>query len=144
MLFPPVDAAVFVRHRVFPPGCKIFYSAAMSQIIYKIAPEALWREAERIGHFTGAPVDVADGFIHFSTASQVRETAARHFAGQADLLLIAIDGARLGDALKYDVSRGGALFPHLYAPLDLDAVVWVKPMPLGEDGAHRFPALEAE
>lgn len=116
----------------------------MSQIIYKIAPEALWREAESIGRFTGAPIDVADGFIHFSTASQVRETAARHFAGQADLLLIAIDGARLGDALKYEVSRGGALFPHLYAPLDLDAVLWVRPMPLGEDGAHRFPAMEAE
>lgn len=116
----------------------------MSQIIYKIAPEALWREAESIGRFTGAPIDVADGFIHFSTASQVRETAARHFAGQADLLLIAIDGARLGDALKYEVSRGGALFPHLYAPLDLDAVLWVRPMPLGDDGAHRFPALEAE
>lgn len=116
----------------------------MSQIIYKIAPKALWREAESIGRFTGAPIDVADGFIHFSTASQVRETAARHFAGQADLLLIAIDGARLGDALKYEVSRGGALFPHLYAPLDLDAVLWVRPMPLGDDGAHRFPALEAE
>jgi uncharacterized protein (DUF952 family) len=116
----------------------------MSQIIYKIAPEALWREAESIGRFTGAPIDVADGFIHFSTASQVRETAARHFAGQADLLLIAIDGARLGDALKYEVSRGGALFPHLYAPLDLGAVLWVRPMPLGDDGAHRFPALEAE
>lgn len=116
----------------------------MSRIVYKIAPEALWREAESIGRFTGAPIDVADGFIHFSTASQVRETAARHFAGQAELLLIAIDGARLGDALKYEVSRGGALFPHLYAPLDLGAVLWVRPMPLGDDGAHRFPALEAE
>ncbi len=116
----------------------------MSRHIYKIAPEALWREAESIGRFTGAPIDVADGFIHFSTASQVRETAARHFAGQADLLLIAIDGARLGDALKYEVSRGGALFPHLYAPLDLGAVLWVRPMPLGDDGAHRFSALEAE
>ncbi|MBN9256950.1 MULTISPECIES: DUF952 domain-containing protein [unclassified Mesorhizobium] len=116
----------------------------MSRIVYKIAPEALWREAESIGRFTGAPIDVADGFIHFSTASQVRETAARHFAGQADLLLIAIDGARLGDALKYEVSRGGALFPHLYAPLDLGAVLWVRPMPLGDDGAHRFSALEAE
>ena len=116
----------------------------MSRIVYKIAPEALWREAESIGRFTGAPIDVADGFIHLSTASQVRETAARHFAGQADLLLIAIDGARLGDALKYEVSRGGALFPHLYAPLDLGAVLWVRPMPLGDDGAHRFSALEAE
>lgn len=120
------------------------YSAAMSQIIYKIAPEALWREAEKNGRFTGAAIDIADGFIHFSTAGQVRETAARHFAGQSDLLLIAIDGSRLGDALQYEVSRGGALFPHLYAPLNLEAVIWVKPLPLGADGLHQFPALEAE
>ncbi|MDG4883584.1 DUF952 domain-containing protein [Mesorhizobium sp. WSM4884] len=116
----------------------------MSQIIYKIAPEALWREAERNGRFAGAPIDIADGFIHFSTAAQVSETAAKHFAGQTDLLLIAVDGARLGGALKYEVSRGGALFPHLYAPLDLDAVLWVKPLPLGADGSHRFPTLEDE
>ncbi|CDX17501.1 DUF952 domain-containing protein [Mesorhizobium sp. WSM4935] len=115
----------------------------MSQIIYKIAPEALWREAEKNGRFTGAPIDIADGFIHFSTAGQVRETAAKHFAGQTDLLLIAIDGAKLGDALKYEVSRGGALFPHLYAPLELDAVLWVKPLPLGASG-HDFPSLEGE
>ncbi|MEO5757419.1 MAG: DUF952 domain-containing protein [Mesorhizobium sp.] len=116
----------------------------MSQIIYKIAPEALWREAETSGRFTGAPIDVADGFIHFSTAVQARETAARHFAGQNDLLLIAIDAQRLGAALKYEVSRGGALFPHLYAPLDLKTVLWVKPLPLGSDGTHQFPSLEAE
>ncbi|MDX8452954.1 DUF952 domain-containing protein [Mesorhizobium sp. VK9D] len=115
----------------------------MSQIIYKITPEALWREAETNGRFTGAPIDVADGFIHFSTTSQVRETAAKHFAGQTDLVLIAIDGNRLGEALKYEVSRGGALFPHLYAPLALDAVLWVKPLPLGANG-HEFPALEGK
>ncbi|MBZ9862865.1 DUF952 domain-containing protein [Mesorhizobium sp. CA12] len=115
----------------------------MSQIIYKIAPEALWREAEKNGRFAGAPVDIADGFIHFSTAGQVRETAAKHFAEQTDLLLIAIDAARLGNALKYEVSRGGALFPHLYAELDLDAVLWVKPLPLGA-GGHEFPTLEGE
>ena len=120
------------------------YSAALSEFLYKIAPQALWREAEKNGRFTGAPIDVADGFIHFSTAAQVRETAARHFAGQTDLLLVAIDGARLGEALKYEVSRGGALFPHLYAPLDLGAVLWVRPLPLGTDGLHQFPALEAE
>ncbi|PBC01525.1 DUF952 domain-containing protein [Mesorhizobium sp. WSM3860] len=115
----------------------------MSQFIYKIAPEAMWREAERNDRFTGAPIDIADGFIHFSTAAQVRETAARHFAGQTDLLLIAIDAAKLGDALKYEVSRGGALFPHLYAALSLDAVLWVKPLPLGASG-HEFPPLEDE
>lgn len=111
----------------------------MRQMIYKICPRALWREAEMSGQFRGAPVDLADGFIHFSTAGQVGETAARHFAGQDGLLLIAIDSSKLGDALKYEVSRGGALFPHLYAPLDLSAVEWVKPLPLGPDGAHIFP-----
>lgn len=116
----------------------------MSGIVYKIAPRALWREAEAAGRFLGAPVDHADGFIHFSTAAQVRETAARHFAGQNDLLLIAIDAGRLGSALKYEPSRGGALFPHLYAPLPLEAVLWVRPLPLGDDGAHIFPPLEEE
>jgi len=116
----------------------------MSQIIYKIAPEALWREAEKRGRFTGAPIDIADGFIHFSTADQARETAAKHFAGQTGLLLVAIDGDRLGEALKYEVSRGGALFPHLYGALDMNTVLWVQPLPLGPDGAHQFPALEAE
>ena len=116
----------------------------MSQFIYKITPEALWREAEANGRFTGAPIDVADGFIHFSTAGQVKETAAKHFTGQSGLLLVAIDGASLGAALKYEVSRGGALFPHLYGVLDLKAVRWIRPLPLGADGAHQFPVLEAE
>ncbi|BCG83178.1 DUF952 domain-containing protein [Mesorhizobium sp. 113-3-3] len=116
----------------------------MSQFIYKITPQALWREAEANGRFTGAPIDVADGFIHFSTAAQVRETAAKHFSGQTDLLLAAIDDASLGDALKYEVSRGGALFPHLYGVLELNAVLWVKPLPLGADGVHQFPPLEDE
>ena len=113
----------------------------MTTLIYKIASEAQWREAEAAGIFRGAPVDLADGYIHFSTAEQVRETAARHFAGQDGLLLAAVDADRLGPALRYEASRGGALFPHLYAPLDLSAVVWVKPLPLGPDGAHRFPEL---
>ena len=116
----------------------------MSQIIYKIVPEALWCAAEKNGRFTGAAIDIADGFIHFSTAGQARETAAKHFAGQTDLVLVAIDGARLGDALKYEVSRGGALFPHLYGVLEMNAVLWVKPLPLGADGAHQFPALEGQ
>ncbi len=108
-------------------------------LIYKICPRALWRDAERQGRFTGAPVDVADGFIHFSTAAQVAETAARHFAGQDDLLLVAVEGDRLGDALRYEASRGGDLFPHLYGDLPLAAVVSVEEMPLGPDGRHRFP-----
>ncbi|TPW25747.1 DUF952 domain-containing protein [Pararhizobium mangrovi] len=112
----------------------------MSEMIYKIAPRAMWSEAERNGAFTGAPVDLADGFIHFSTASQVRETAAKHFAGQNDLVLVAVRPEDLGDALRWEVSRGGAHFPHLYAPLDLSAVAWVKPLPLAAQGTHQFPA----
>ena len=115
----------------------------MPKLIYKICPASLWREAEREGSFAGAPVDLDDGFIHFSTASQVRETAAKHFAGQRDLLLVAIDEEELGPALKYEPSRGGQLFPHLYAPLPLTAVRWVTPLPVGADGKHAFPALEA-
>ena len=113
----------------------------MNETIYKICPEALWREAERQGVFAGAPVDIADGFIHFSTARQVAETARRHFAGQDGLLLIAVDTVRLGDALKFEVSRGGDLFPHLYAPLDVGAARWVRPLPLGPDG-HVFPDID--
>ena len=112
----------------------------MSALVYKIVPQALWREAEAAGVFRGAPVDLADGFIHFSTAEQARETAARHFAGQDGLVLAAIDAGRLGEALKYEVSRGGALFPHLYGALDLAHVRWAKPLPW--DGAqHVFPEL---
>ena len=115
---------------------------AMTKIIYKIVPASLWQDARRAGLFTGAPVDHADGFIHFSTAAQVSETAARHFAGQQDLLLLAVDGDMLGAALVYEPSRGGALFPHLYAALPLDAVLWEKPLPLGPDGLHLFPELD--
>jgi uncharacterized protein (DUF952 family) len=114
----------------------------MHKTIYKIAPQELWSEAERKGTFIGAPVDLADGFIHFSTAAQVKETARRHFAGQGNLLLVAIAADRLGPALKYEPSRGGDLFPHLYGPLSMEAVVWAKPLPFGPDG-HVFPDLEA-
>jgi uncharacterized protein (DUF952 family) len=114
----------------------------MDSTIYKIATEAQWREAERTGVFQGAPVDIADGYIHFSTADQVEETASKHFAGQDDLVLVAVDTSKLGDALKYEPSRGGALFPHLYAPLELAAVCWTKPLPLEPSGKHLFPPLE--
>ncbi len=91
--------------------------------------------------FRGAPVDLADGFIHFSTAAQVAETAARHFAGGRDLVLVSVDGDRLGPALKWEKSRGGALFPHLYAPLALSAVIRTESLPLGDGGLHIFPPL---
>jgi uncharacterized protein (DUF952 family) len=114
----------------------------MTSTIYKVSPAAAWRAAKAEGRFRGAPVDLADGYIHFSTAAQVRETAAKHFAGQADLVLAAIDAATLGAALKWEPSRGGALFPHLYGDLPMAAVRWTQPLPLGVDGAHVFPALE--
>ena len=110
-------------------------------LIYKICSEALWREAERAGVFAGAAIDLEDGYIHFSTAAQAPETAARHFAGQGDLVLVAIDAGALGDGLRWEPSRGGDLFPHLYGPLRLDAVRWVRPLPLGADGRHVFPEL---
>ncbi|KRE18322.1 dihydroorotate dehydrogenase [Bosea sp. Root381] len=108
-------------------------------LIYKICPDALWREAEAAGRFSGAPIDLADGYIHFSTGAQLRDTAAKHFAGQRGLLLIAVDDARLGAALRYEPSRGGALFPHLYAPLDPRIVRWVAPLQDGPDGLHIIP-----
>jgi uncharacterized protein (DUF952 family) len=110
-------------------------------VVYKIVPDTLWQQARQTGVFNGAAIDLTDGFIHFSTAKQARETAARHFAGQTGLLLVAIDGGTLGDKLVFEPSRGGDLFPHLYAPLPLAAVLWEKPLPLGSDGAHVFPEM---
>lgn len=108
-------------------------------LIYKISPAKDWREAEAEGRFSGAPVDLADGFMHFSAADQVRETAAKHFAGQEGLVLVAVDAEALGEGLKWEPSRGGALFPHLYGELQMSAVRWVRELPLGADGAHLFP-----
>lgn len=126
---------------LFPAGRK-HYSPIMHRTIYKICPAPLWRQAEASGVFAGAPVDLADGFIHFSTAAQAPETARRHFAGQEDLLLIAVDAQAAGPALRFEPSRGGDLFPHLHGPLDLAAVRWVKPLPPGPDG-HIFPEMDA-
>ncbi|MDK9697284.1 MAG: DUF952 domain-containing protein [Siculibacillus sp.] len=111
----------------------------MAAIIYKITPRAAWLAALAEGVFCGAPVDLADGFIHFSAADQVRETAAKHFAGLTDLLLVAVDAEALGPALKWEPSRGGALFPHLHGPLDPAAAIDAVELPLGPDGRHRFP-----
>jgi uncharacterized protein (DUF952 family) len=109
--------------------------------IFKIVPKTMWQAAEQSGVFKGAPVDLADGFIHFSSAEQVRETAAKHFAGQNDLLIVAFDDTGFGGTLKWEPSRGGALFPHLYSDLNPASAVWVKDLPLGDDGAHVFPEL---
>ena len=109
--------------------------------IYKICSETLWRDAQAAGVFKGAPVDLADGFIHFSTADQVAETASRRFAGEIDLLLLTVDADALGEALRHEPSRGGALFPHLYGELPLSAVTAAVPLPLGTDGRHVLPDL---
>jgi uncharacterized protein (DUF952 family) len=113
----------------------------MARLIYKIVPDALWRAVEALAQFDGAPVDLADGFIHFSTASQVRDTAAKHFAGERDLLLVAVEAERLGEALRYEPSRGGDLFPHLYAPLQLADIMRIDALPLRDDGTHDFTGL---
>ncbi|MBX3490207.1 DUF952 domain-containing protein [Parvibaculum sp.] len=114
----------------------------MPSILYKIVGEHEWLAAAAEGRFIGSAVDLDDGFIHFSTAGQVAETAARHFAGRKGLVLVAVEAAALGAALKWEPSRGGALFPHLYDVLDLKAVRRVVPLPVGEDGAHLFPELD--
>jgi uncharacterized protein (DUF952 family) len=107
-------------------------------MIYKIFRPAEWEALERDGETAGAPVDLADGFIHFSTAAQVRETAAKHFAGADGLVMAAVDPATLGAALRWEPSRGGALFPHLYRRLRREEVVWTAPL-RWDGAAHVFP-----
>jgi uncharacterized protein (DUF952 family) len=111
------------------------------RMIYKICPASAWREAERQGVFRGSPVDISDGYIHFSTASQVAETARKHFVGQTGLFLIAVDADRLGDALRWERSRNDELFPHLYGELDLGAVTGVLSLRARSDGYHDIPEL---
>ena len=107
-------------------------------LIYKIFRRPEWDAFRTAGQTLGAPVDLADGFIHFSTAAQVVETAARHFAQESDLVLVAFDAETLGEAVKWESSRNGQLFPHLYRARRLDEVIWDKSLPLGASG-HIFP-----
>jgi uncharacterized protein (DUF952 family) len=109
--------------------------------IYKILPRKMWEAAVAAGVFNGSAVDIADGFIHFSTEAQVRETAAKYFAGLPDLLVVAVPETALGGAIKWEPSRGGDLFPHLYGPLPVATASWVKPLPIDADGRHLFPEL---
>jgi len=113
----------------------------MTAMIYHMCPAETWQQAMRAGIYDGTADDWRDGFIHFSTAEQVAESARRHRAGQAGLLLIAIESAQLGVRLKWEPSRGGDLFPHLYGLLDPAEVASVRPLPLGPDGEHTFPPL---
>ncbi len=110
--------------------------------IYKICPASAWREAERRGVFGGSADDLRDGFIHFSTASQVSETAKKHFAGQIGLFLVAVDAAALGENLRWEQSRNGEMFPHLYSELDLGDVTGVLDLHARSDGSHDIPELE--
>ena len=108
-------------------------------LIYKILRTEEWQSLRANAETAGAPVDVADGFIHFSTAEQARETAAKHFAQEDGLFLAAFDSDRMGEALKWEPSRGGALFPHLYGELDLGHAIGVYDLIEKEDGGHVFP-----
>ena len=109
-----------------------------SKVIYKVLSSEQWADAEKQGKFLGAAVDLEDGYIHFSTAAQVEETVAKHFAGQSDLILLGVAPEKLDD-LRWEPSRGGDLFPHLYGVLSLDAVCSVSELPLGKNGQHIFP-----
>ena len=110
------------------------------QTIYHMCTRAEWRAAEAEGEYPGSSQDAADGFIHFSDGEQVAASAAKHRAGQDGLVLLSVDAGTLGDALKWEAARGGALFPHLYGPLPVVAVTKVDDLPLGPDGRHVFPA----
>jgi uncharacterized protein (DUF952 family) len=107
--------------------------------VYKIVAADLWQAAEESGVFSGAGIDLTDGFIHLSTGQQARRTAQLYFQGQDNLVLVAADAASLGDALKFEPSRDGDLFPHLYGTLPVATVLSVRPLPLGATGKHVFP-----
>lgn len=107
-------------------------------LIYKIFRADEWAVLQEQGETLGAPIDVTDGYVHFSTAKQAAETAAKHFAGEEGLFLLAVETDTLGDDIKWEVSRGGQDFPHLYRKLRMSDVIWSKDLPL-ENGVHQFP-----
>ena len=109
------------------------------RLVYKICDRQEWDAAKRDGVYKGAPIDLADGFIHFSAADQVRETAAKHFSGVEDLVIFSVDADALGEAMTWEPSRGGALFPHLYGDLPTDKAIDEAPLPLDGAGGHIFP-----
>jgi uncharacterized protein (DUF952 family) len=132
-------AAAFVRR--FAAQIATHPERSIVTTIYKICRRPSWSMAEQAGIYAGSEADRRDGFIHFSTAAQLAETAAKHFAGQRDLLLVAVDADALGSPLKWEPSRGGELFPHLYAALPLTAVRWTRPLPEEVDGRRALPQL---
>src|SRR5438067_789013 len=114
----------------------------MTRMIYHMCPADTWQEAARTGAYDGTADDQRDGFIHFSTAEQIAESARRHRAGQVGLLLIAVESGRLGQRLKWEKSRGGDLFPHLYGPLNPTEIASARPLPFDPNGEHIFPPLD--
>ncbi len=113
----------------------------MTRMIYHMCPAETWDAAVRAGSYHGTADDRRDGFIHFSAADQIADSARRHRAGQPGLVLVAVEAERLGERLRWEPSRGGALFPHLYGPLLPTEAASVRPLPLGPDGEHIFPPL---
>jgi uncharacterized protein (DUF952 family) len=109
--------------------------------VYKIVSRQAWNDAVARGRFDGAAIDLRDGYIHLSTAVQAQETATLHFHGQAGLVLVALSTEALSDALKWEPSRGGQLFPHLYAPLDPALALEVRDIPLDAEGVPQLGAL---
>ena len=109
-------------------------------MVYKIADAEAWRNAENSGQFDGSPDDRRDGYIHFSTTEQLAATLLKHYTGRSRLILAAIDSAKLGEALRWEPARGGELFPHLYGPLPLRAVLWFRPITIDSQGRHVLPA----
>ena len=116
-----------------PPG------VIEDRVVYKLCTATEWAAAVRAGRYYGSAHDTRDGFIHFSTARQLPETARKHFRGQGDLVLVAVSAGPLGSALRWEPSRGGELFPHLYGDLDVSAALWVKPIALNAEGVPRVP-----
>ena len=110
-------------------------------LIFHMARKAEWDAAQAAGFYQGAAEDRVDGFIHFSTAVQVKESAAKHRTSEASLILVACDADALGESLKWEAARGGTLFPHLYSDIPLSTVIWAEPLPLDTDGMHIFPDL---
>ncbi len=109
-------------------------------MIYKIVPRSIWEDAERAGEFAGAGIDLQDGYIHFSTSEQAQETADKHYVGQNDLLLVAVDETQFDEEMKWEPSRGGALFPHLYGVLKIEQATSVTEIQMTKDGRHLIDA----
>ena len=141
-----VSALEFARTRRYGRGLILTPTVELQKLvptIYKICSASAWREAERQGVYRGSADDARDGYIHFSTAAKVTETARKFFTGQTGLFLVEIDGDALGNALRWERSRNDELFPHLYGELDLGAVRGVQNLQLRGDGSHALPELKS-